>query len=568
MSVLDKPQTFLIAFGRKYRDLKRLLRSTSTALTGFSAFVPDHLTMIPKTLRTADRQIAGEFYNGRYFLGGALVDTAGKSPFSVREAEKSWLEALHNFSWLRHFSAKHDRLAENYARAMIMEWVNTGTTNQKDIAWSPETTSLRLISWLCNSNIILTNCDHEFYRMFMRCLGTHVRHLIRYAPTMPEGRPKLLAYLALSYASICHHKQQETLKFARDRLAKELDAQILPDGGHISRNPMQIVEILSLLLPFRQSCLTADISLPAEIHTSIERMFPAVRFFRMGDGNLARFNGSGRLNPDLIATVLRHDEVRGEPVMHATYSGYQRITDGESIVIMDVGNPPKGEHSSAAHAGCLSFEFSSGPECIIVNCGTPAYPKIEPIKVWRTSAAHSTPVMYETSSCRFENILDRDNQLSGQILTRNLEVSSERLETADQVTVQGEHAGYVRQFGALVQRTLVLGNHGHQILGCDEFTAQDKSELKYSTRDHTEIHFHLHPDVKPFVNADNPAEIVLETRLKQQWKFSCKEVNPTIEESIFFASLSGSRRKAYRISLQFGASSIPKINWTLEKIKT
>ena len=41
---------------------------------------------------------------------------------------------------------------------------------------------------------------------------------------------------------------------------------------------------------------------------AVERMLPALRFFRHEDGSLARFNGMGATIHDRIAAILRHDD--------------------------------------------------------------------------------------------------------------------------------------------------------------------------------------------------------------------------------------------------------------------
>ena len=74
---------------------------------------------------------------------------------------------------------------------------------------------------------------------------------------------------------------------------KELDRQILPDGGHISRNPEALVELLLDLLPLRQCFVARDRAPPKELTDAIDRIMPMLRFFRIGDGTLARFNGCG-----------------------------------------------------------------------------------------------------------------------------------------------------------------------------------------------------------------------------------------------------------------------------------
>ena len=95
---------------------------------------------------------------------------------------------------------------------------------------------------------------------------------------------------------------------------KELDRQILPDGGHISRNPDALVELLLDLLPLRQCFVARDRPPPKELTDAIDRIMPMLRFFRTADGTLARFNGAGPTPTDALATVLAYDDVEGKPV--------------------------------------------------------------------------------------------------------------------------------------------------------------------------------------------------------------------------------------------------------------
>ena len=57
--------------------------------------------------------------------------------------------------------------------------------------------------------------------------------------------------------------------------------------------------------------------------------------------------------------------------------------------------------SNEAHAGCLSFELSARNHRIVVNCGLPGTSRETWRQVARASAAHSTVVFNDTSSCRF-----------------------------------------------------------------------------------------------------------------------------------------------------------------------
>ena len=68
---------------------------------------------------------------------------------------------------------------------------------------------------------------------------------------------------------------------------------MLPDGGHASRNPGALIELLLDLLPLRQAFAARNVPPPAALNNAIDRMMPMLRFFRHGDGNFALFNGMG-----------------------------------------------------------------------------------------------------------------------------------------------------------------------------------------------------------------------------------------------------------------------------------
>ena len=109
---------------------------------------------------------------------------------------------------------------------------------------------------------------------------------------------------------------------------------------------------------------------PDALIGAIDRMLPALRFFRHQDGSLARFNGMGATIHDRIAAILRHDDTAGAPLLHAPHSGYERLSIGGTTVIADTGPAPPAEVSQDARmpAACRS-RLSSGRHHYIVNCG-------------------------------------------------------------------------------------------------------------------------------------------------------------------------------------------------------
>src|SRR5258707_5426672 len=228
------------------------------------------------------------------------------------------------------------------------------------------------MSWLSQATLILDDADLRFYRRLLRSLTRQVRFLRVTANDTRDGVARLQARIALTYAALCMAKQVRHLRLTTRRLVSELERQILPDGGHISRNPGVIIEILLDLLPLSQAFAARNVPPPPALINAVDRMMPMLRFFRPADGTFMLFTGMGPNPPGLLATVLAYDDARRIPAAHAPYSGYQRLEAGPSTVLMDTGSPAPLEVSADGHAGRLAFEFSSTLQRIIVNCRMPA----------------------------------------------------------------------------------------------------------------------------------------------------------------------------------------------------
>ena len=546
------------------RQTGRRLRAGPSFLHGFSGHIPESLVVAPQDLHTTDPTRAEEFYRGSYVLAGKSVEAGGTSPFLLNDVDPEWRRVLHEFHWIRHLSASEDSLANTHARAMVTDWVEHFGRSHDEQVWNVETVSRRLISLLSHSVQILTGAEYEFYRLFMRSLGAHVRFLRRHGSSAPDGMPRLMAQIALNYALVCHSGQRKSLASVKGRLDAELDRQIYSDGGHVSRNPALIIEILALLLPLRQSIIAIGETPSASLLSSIERMFPALRFFRMGDGSIARFNNAGASKYDLIATLLRYDEALGQPSNDASQSGYQRMVKGNAIVLQDTGEPPTGELSATAHAGCLSFEFSDGLECFVVNCGVPESFTQNTKPLWRSTAAHSTAVFNETSSCKFDDGSETSRYLGGQVFLNQLKVASERKDTNSGCHIAAQHRGYYRDFGFCHHRDLMLLDEGKLFQGKERFVDLSGEPVKYATHDDFAIRFHLHPDVE-LLRDKSSGGIVLRSRSGAQWQFTCDQCSVDVEESIFFPGVGGST-KAVQIVLRGLAVKTPEVDWVFRKL--
>jgi uncharacterized heparinase superfamily protein len=561
-AVGNSPHMWKLVARELWRRTRRRLRAGPIYYWRYKGRTPERVLIAPPDLRLADPQIALEIYYGRFPLSGHLIETGGRSPFQLEVANPQWLKSLHSFRWLRHMRAAGTELAAANARALLSDWISIHGNRISGVAWDPAVTARRIIAWLQHSSVVLQGAEFPFYRSFLKSLAVQIRFLRSLAAEMPDGKEKLRARVALAYAALSLPVPQSTLRNATRNLVFEIERQILPDGGHISRNPMAVLELLADLLPLRHTYASQAEQPPAELMGAVERMLPALRFFRHQDGALARFNGMGPTIHDRIGAILRHDDVAGAPLLHMPDSGYERLSMGGTTVIADTGAPPPSEVSSRAHAGCLSFEMSSGRHNFIVNSGVDTFGTFEFRPLARATAAHSTATINDTSSARF-NTSHGVNALLGAPLTAGpRDVRCERRDSKERQAFIAVHDGYFARFGLYHERTMSLSDNGNLLTGIDRFIGTGGNPATDSERERVAVRFHVHPDIA--VEEDKQEWFVLHGPGTDSWTFTVAGVEPTIEESIFFAGLSGPRRTR-QIVLSFNALELSEVRWQFRR---
>ena len=523
----------------------------------------DRLLIAPQDLRTADATRATEIYAGRFAFAGKIVVCDGRSIFEMAPPSDEWATALLGFSWLRHLRASDSGITRANARALVEEWI-ASQGGWHPLGWRPDVLSRRIISWLSQSPLLLQDADIRFYRRFLRSLIRQVRYLRHTAGEAQRGIGRMQATIALTYAALCVAGQARHIKSATARLSTEIERQILPDGGHVSRNPVAIIEVLLELLPLRQVFASRNIAPPRALSNAIDRMMPMLRFFRHSDGTFAHFNGMGATPVELLLTLLAYDETRGAPLSNAPYSAYQRLEAGGGVLIVDTGRAPPIEMSLEAHAGCLAFEFSSPKHnLIVVNCGMPAVAREEWRSLARATGACSTVTFNEASSAQFvesaafRRVLGGSPMLDGP---RHVSVAREARPFA--VVLRAGHDGYADRFGVVHERTVTLWADGTRIEGEDLFLDAGGGPQVRSTADRYAVRFHLHPLVKATRLSDGRGVLLMMPN-KEVWTFSAGGSEVKLEDDVYLAGNDGPRR-AVQLVIHGHAGAAPRVTWSFQ----
>lgn len=549
-----------LSAGRTRRKAVARLLYSPALRWRYGSAVADQLLIIPQELRTADPSFWSEVEIEHFGLAGCLAALDGKSPFDIRPPSDAWQRALHGFSWLRHLAAAEESEAKLTAQKLAVEWVKRNRAGH-GMAWEPRVLGRRLISWITHADILLDEADPKTYETITSSLGFQIIRLSATWRDAPRGMPQLVALLAIVFADLCVAGHERRLKGAERQLSEELNLQILPDGGHVSRNPAVLVDLLLDLLPLSQCFLARERPLPEAIAKATQNILAMLRYLRMGDGQLARFNGMSVGLPAALATVLAYDDVASASNLDAApASNYARLERADTVVIVDVGPPPPIEFASEAHAGCLSFEMSVGRELLFVNAGAPRPSDADWHDVSRSTANHNTLRLGEKSSSKIIRHAQLEELVSGAPIRFPSAVSASVSPGVAGIELDAHHDGYVRRFGLLHERKLVLSDSGQRLDGIDRIRAPGRpmrlgQDLPYA------IHFRLHPNVTPQSTGD--AKMLLLTLANgDAWRFSADGATLHIEDSVYLADPAGAQ-ESMQIVVRGATFGESEVMWSL-----
>ncbi len=472
-----------------------------------------------------------------------------------------WQEQFHSFEWLRDLRALGGDAAHQRARKLVKDWMARNESWRRP-AWRADIMGRRLSAWISNYDFFAGSADAAFRAQVLASLAHQTRHLSRVVPGALAGAPLLSAIKGLVLASLSLPNFPRTRARALALLSRELTRQVLPDGGHVERCPSLTLAVLRDLVDLRGALLAAQQAIPEELLNAIDRMAPMMRFFRLGDGGLALFNSGSEGEPWLIDLVLSRAEATGKPLPAAPHSGFQRLSSGRAVAVLDAGMPVLvhclPEFAECAHAGTLSFEMSEGKERVIVNCGALPPAATAWRRAARLSAAHSTLVVADTNSSEVREC--GLAALPESVLAR-------RTETETETAVEGQHDGYARLFGLIHRRRLAMSAGGEELRGEDVLIAASRRWRRCKAHPFA-IRFHLHPEAKASALQDGRS-VLIKLASGAGIRFAATGGSVEIEDSVYMGA--GALRKSSQIVVSGTAAAVSQgeaasVAWTLTRL--
>ena len=518
---------------------------------------PLKLVAVPRDHVQGDRQRGDGLLAGRLTVGSETLSLKDLD-FAAVGARGVTAEQLQGFSWLRDLAAAASReKGARLAEAMVGRWLIAHGT-KPDEAWAPHLWGERILFWTAYAPYILSSADSGYRSALLNTLARGARHLDSNADKAAAGLDRITAWCGVVAAGLLVQGGVPRVARGEAGLARALASAQFDDGGLISRSPFEQVLLVDRFGLLRSCYLAAKQTLPDGIEAAAQASLAALHGVTMGDGALSSWQGCNPGEASRLTALIEGCGLRARPLRQARGWGYQRMSALGTILVLDAAPPPPSKMADQGSASTLAFELSDGGQRLVVNCGGPGpLPTELPdelVQGLRTTAAHSTLVLSDTNST---------NILADGSLGKGVEdVTIDRTEDNDASRLEASHDGYVRAFGLVHKRSLMLGNDGKELRGADQLQPKGRKKIRQSAA--YAVRFHLAPGIEATVTADGMGAI-LRSKGAPPWNFRCRGGNLATEESLWIDGRGQPRRTTQLVVVGEVSALGGEIGWQFRR---
>ncbi|PLL14526.1 heparinase [Tabrizicola sp. TH137] len=503
---------------------------------------------------------------GNFLFAGKLVQAPNTALWDIAAPDAAFAAELQGFVWLDDLAAVGDATARRRAQDWTYGWIDRFGAGQGP-GWTPDLTGRRLIRWINHAVLLLQGQDKARSDAYFRAVTVQTHFLARRWMRAAPGLPRFEALTGLIVAGLALEGKAALVKAAVAALARDCRGQIDAGGAIPTRNPEELLDVLTLLNWAVQALQEAGREVPLDVSVAIGRIAPTLRALRHADGGLARFHGGGRGIEGRLDAALAASGVRGAAPPGLPAMGYVRLASGRSTVILDAAAPPHGRAGGEAHASTLAFELTSGRRPLIASCGSGRPFGEDWALAGRATASHSTLSIDGSSSSRL-------GKGSDDFAARAAVISLQQTADHNGQTVSAAQDGWRASHGLIHSRILTLDSHGRRLTGTDMVfvhAASDQKRLQALRAQRPEgvnvsIRFHLHPDVDARLDMGGNA-VSMALKSGEIWVFRHDGVaQMTLDPSVYLEKGRLQPRATRQIVLSAPVEGFElRIGWTLAK---
>ena len=512
-------------------------------------FIPDRIFYNPSTyLSTSLTTATSDFYK--------ITNTKPKLLWETSVKEKQEFENLHSFLWLTKLDRKNSKII---TKEIIASWINT-FLNYDSNTWKMEITAKRIIAWSSNTDITLENSNKIYKEKFFLSLIKQSNFLSKNLNSLFYEPSKIICCAAIILSGIMFKKNDSNYKIGIKELEKVINNYFDKAGFPKSRNPEEVFICIKYLILIREWFKEAQKTVPDFLNEIINKCGSCYAMLSCTNKQFPLFNGATEINHkdyDIFLKTLKYKFIN----KNHEIAELIKIKKKRFEFFIDCGNPPPNNFTKYYQAGCLAFELISNKQKIICNSGYGKYLPSKFTLLSRSTAAHSTLYINNTSSCIFQKNKSINKVYGNSLIERHKVIDKSYAEDNDFYSITASHNGYEKKFGYIHKRSIKISKKEDKIFGQDEL----KKIKNYSNPLIYFVRFHIYPDIK-IVKTKAGNAVLISLSNGEGWLLQSKTNNFEIEKNIFL----GNKNKIINnesISISGNINeSVISIKWDIERV--
>jgi len=481
--------------------------------------MPDRIFYNPSSYLSASLStITSDFYK--------ITDFSTESLWKINKEDKQKFENLHSFLWLAKLDRKNNK---NITKNIIESWINNFFDYDTD-TWGMEITAKRIIGWASNTDITLENSDKIYKEKFFLSLIKQSNFLSKNINNLYYNPSKIICCSAIILSGIIFKENYQNYKIGIKELEKITKSFFDQSGFPKSRNPEEVFICIKYLILIREWFKEAQKPIPDFLNDIIGKCGNCYALLSCSNKQFPLFNGATEISHKDYDTFLKTLKYK---FVNKNYevADLIKIKKKKFEFFIDCGNPPSNNYSKYYQAGCLSFELISNKQKIICNSGYGKYLSPKLLSLSRSTAAHSTLYINDTSSCIFQKNQTINKMYGNSLIQKHKIISKNYSENNDSYNIAACHNGYEKKFGYLHKRSIKILKKEDKIIGEDELkkTRNFSNPLIYFIR------FHIYPDTK-IVKTKAGNSVLISLSNGEGWLLQSKQNSLEIEKNIFLGN--------------------------------
>ncbi len=455
-----------------------------------------------------------KYQNKKYKIEDFELETVWNSQIKPKDFEK-----LNNFFWFFSLDLKSSKKT---AQEVILNWINKNNKFKKE-SWEFNITAKRIISWLSNHQLSYNESDEKYRSMFDHMIQKQTNHLLNEIKNSKDLENKIIGCSAIILTGLCYKIEKNYLNVGLNFLKKITNSSIDKQGFTNSRNIKQLIFFLKYFIIIREWFKESQIEVPEHIEENIYYLGQSYAFIRQNINADLLFNGNNKSNTHDFDHYLKRLGYKFKNE-NKDCGGYIILKNKKICLAMDAGSSPNPKYTQDYQSGALSFEIISNGRKLITNCGYYKKNNQNLNEISKSSAAHSTLIIDNNSSCKFTKKKDKLILKSGFKITQKNSVFEKNY-----WKINAAHDGYFKKFKSIHERNIEFFPEQMKFVGNDRIIRK-KNNYNFKF----DIRFHLEPNIKLMKTQDNKS-ILIELE-DEGWKFTCDNYEINIDNGLYFGN--------------------------------